>query len=56
MKNRGCTPILINLVGIHPRQIRLREEVEKVKKVSTTTSATTDTGWSLESKYLIDCD
>ena len=43
MKNRGSTPILTNLVGVHPRNIHtkfeanpysgLREEVEKLKKV-----------------------
>ena len=42
MKNRGSTPILTNLVGVHPRNIHtkfkanpcsgLREEVEKPKK------------------------
>ena len=41
MKNRGSTPILTNLVGVHPRNIHtkfeanpcsgLGEEVEKVK-------------------------
>ena len=41
MKNRGSTPILTNLVGVHPRNIHtkfeanpcsgLREEVEKLK-------------------------
>ena len=43
MKNRGSTPILTNLVGVHPRNIHtkfaanpcsgLREEVDKTKKV-----------------------
>ena len=43
MTNRGSTPILTNLVGVHPRNIHrkfeanpcsgLREEVEKTKKV-----------------------
>ena len=42
MKNRGSTPILTNLVGVHPRNIHtklkanpcsgVREEVEKLKK------------------------
>ena len=51
MKNRGSTPILTNLVGVHPRNIhtkfeanpcsRLRE-VEKLKTFTPTT--TTDTG------------
>ena len=41
MKNRGSTPILTNLVGVHPRNIHtkfeanpcsgLREEVENLK-------------------------
>ena len=44
MKNRGSTPILAKIVGIHPRKIHtkfeanpwsgLREEVEKLKKGS----------------------
>ena len=52
MKNRGSTPILTNLVGVHPRNIHtkfeaypcsgLREEVEKTKKFTPTTK-TTDT-------------
>ena len=43
MKNRGSTPILTNLVGVHPRNIHtkfeanlcsgLRGEVEKLKNV-----------------------
>ena len=43
MKNRGSTPILTNLVGVHPRNVHTkfeanpcngsREEVEKTKKV-----------------------
>ena len=45
MKNRDSTPILTNLVGVHPRNIMIhtklkanlcsgsREEVEKPKKV-----------------------
>ena len=43
MKNRGSTPTLTNLVGVHPRNIHTkyegnpcsgsREEVEKTKKV-----------------------
>ena len=46
MNNRGSTMILINLVGVHPRNIHtkfeanpcsgLREEVEKLKKVHAT--------------------
>ena len=53
MKIRGSTPILTNLVGVHPRNIHtkfeanpcsgLREEVEKLKKFTTTT----DDGHSL---------
>ena len=52
MKNRGSTMILTNLVGVHPRNNNtkfeanpcsgLREEVEKLKKFTPTT--TTDTG------------
>ena len=54
MKNRGSILILTNLVGVHPRNIHkkieanpcsgLREEVEKLKKFTTTTATTTDTG------------
>ena len=57
MKNKGSTPILTNLVGVHPRNILakfeanpcsgLREEVEKLKKftpTTTMTTTTTDTG------------
>ena len=65
MKNKGSTPILTNLVGIHQRNIHtkfeanpysgLREEVEKLKKFTPTTT-TTDTAWSLESHSLIECD
>ena len=57
MKNRGSTPILTNLVGVHPKNIHpkfeanpcsgLREEVEKLKKftlTTTTTTTMTDTG------------
>ena len=59
MKNRGSTQILTNLVGVHPRKIHtkfeanpysgLREEVEKLKKFTPTTTTamtttTTDTG------------
>ena len=43
MKNRGSTPILTNLVGVHPRNIHTkfeanscsgsREEVEKAKSL-----------------------
>ena len=53
MKNRGSTPILTNLVGVHPRNIHtkfeanlcsgLREEVEKLKKFTPTTTTTTTT-------------
>ena len=68
MKNRGSTPILTNLVGIHTSNIHtdfeanpcsgLREEVEKLKKFTptTTTTTTTDTAWLLESHSLIECD
>ena len=70
MKNRGSTRILTHLVGVHPRNIHtkleanpwsgLREEVEKLKKftptTTTTTMTTTDTGWSLESHSLVECD
>ena len=48
MKKEGCIPILTNLVGVHPRNIHtkceanpcsgLREDVEKVKKFTTTTT------------------
>ena len=60
MENRGITPILTNLVGVHPRNFYTkyeanscsgsREEVEKPKKFTPTTTktttrlATTDTG------------
>ena len=57
MKNRGSTPILTNLVGVHQRNINtkfeanpcsdLREEVEKLKMFTPTTAPTTtmtDTG------------
>ena len=53
MKNRGSTSILINLVGVHPRNIHtkfeanpcsdLKEEVEKLKKFTPTTTMTTTT-------------
>ena len=53
MQNRGSTPILTNLVGVHQRNIHtkfevnpcsgLREEVEKLKKFTPTTTTTTDT-------------
>ena len=43
MKNRDSTPLLTNLIGVHPRNIHIkykanpgsgsREEVEKTKKV-----------------------
>ena len=46
MKNRGSTPILTNFVGVHPRNIHTkfevnacsgsREEVEKPKNFTTT--------------------
>ena len=56
MKNRGSTPILTSLVGVHPRNIHtkfeanpcsgLRKKVEKLKKFTPTTTTTTmtDTG------------
>ena len=49
MKNRGSTPILTNLVGVHPKNINIKfevnpcsgkREVKKLKKFTTTT----DTG------------
>ena len=53
MKNRGGTPILTNLGGVHPRNIQTkfeanpcsssREEVEKPKKFTPTTTTTTTT-------------
>ena len=56
-ENRGSTPILTNLIGVHPRNIHtkfeanpcsgLREEVEILKNFTTTTTTmttTTDTG------------
>ena len=53
MKNKVSTPILSNLVGVHPRNIHttfeanpcsgLREEVEKPKKFTPTTTTTTTT-------------
>ena len=53
MKNRGSTPIVTNLVGVHPRNIHTKfeantcsgskEEVEKQKKFTPTTMTTTDT-------------
>ena len=55
MENRGSTPILTQLVGVHSRNIHTkfeanpfggsRDEVEKLKKFTTTT--TTDTGSDL---------
>ena len=54
MKNRGSTPILTNLVGVHPRNIHTkfeanpcsgsREEVEKPKRFTSpmTTPYTND--------------
>ena len=57
MKNRGSTPILTNLVDVHPRNIRtkfeanlysgLREEIEKPKKFTPTTTTMTVTVLSL---------
>ena len=57
MKNMGSTLILQILVGVHPRNIHtkfeantcsgMREEVEKLKKFTTTTAktmTTTDSG------------
>ena len=55
MTNRASTPILRNLVAVHPRNIHtkfeanpcsgLREEVEKLKKFTPTTmTKTMDTG------------
>ena len=52
MKNRGSTPILTNLVGVHPRNIHTKfeanpcsglREVEKLKKFTPTTTTTTTT-------------
>ena len=54
MKNKGSTPILTNLVGVHTRNIHTQfeanpcsglREVEKLKKftLTTTTTTTTDT-------------
>ena len=53
MKNRGSTPILTNLVGVHPRNIHTEfeanprsgssEEVDKQKKFTPTTTTTTTT-------------
>ena len=52
MKNRGSTPILTKLVGVHPRNINTKfeanpcnglKEVEKLKKFSPTTMTTTMT-------------
>ena len=51
MKNRGRTPILTNLVGVHLRNIHTKfeanpwnglREVEKLKKFTPTTTTTTD--------------
>ena len=57
MQERGSTPILTNLVGVHPRNTYtkfeanpcsgLREDVEKLTKFTPTTATrttTTDTG------------
>ena len=50
MKNRGSTPILTNLVGVHPRNIYTKfeanpcsglREVKKLKKFMPTTTTTT---------------
>ena len=59
MKNRDSTPILTNLVRVHPVNIHTiwSESVLRLRrsrKRSRTT--TTDTGWSLESHSLIECD
>ena len=58
MKNRGSTPILTKLVGVHSRNIHtkfeanpcsgLREEVEKLKKVH----ADNDDGHSLIARLI----
>ena len=63
MKYRGSTPILTDLVGVHPRNIRtkfeanpcsgLREEVEKLKKFTPTTLTTTTTTDSLIARVTI---
>ena len=51
MKNRGSTPIVTDLVGVHPKNIHTkfeanpysgsREEVEKQKKFTPTTTTYT---------------
>ena len=61
MISRGSTPIITNLVGVHPRNIHtkfeanpcsgLRVEVKKLKKFMPT-STKADTGWLLESHSL----
>ena len=47
MKNRGSTPILTNLVGVHTKfeanPCSGLREVEKQKKFTTMTTTTTDT-------------
>ena len=52
MENRGSTPILTNLVGVHPRNIHTKfeadpcsgsREVEKQKKFTPTTKTSTTT-------------
>ena len=54
MENRGSTPIFTNLVGVHPRYVHtkfeanpcnglLKEEVEKLKKLTPTAPPTTTT-------------
>ena len=56
MQNRGSTPILTNLVGVHPRNIHTKfeanpcsslREVEKLKKVHTDNDQDDDDGHSL---------
>ena len=53
MKNRGSTPILTNLVGVHPRNIHTKfeanpcsslREVEKLKKVHAASTDNDDDG------------
>ena len=53
MKNRGSTPILTNLVGVHPSNIHTKfeanpcstlREVEKLKKFTPTPPTTTEQG------------
>ena len=61
MTNRGSNLIIINLVGVHPRNIHTKFEanlcsdLREVKKFKTTIiPMIADTGWSQES--LIECD